>query len=87
MTATLQRLTAPFRTAIAVLAVAGCAAVVFAGAPQVRAQDANPVLAKVNGVEIRQSDLDMAEEELGSGQLRRWTGDQARKSAVLSSST
>ena len=69
MTATLPRPTAPFRTAIAALAVAGCAAVVFASAPQVRAQDANPVLAKVNGVEIRQSDLNMAEEELGSGQL------------------
>ncbi len=69
MTATLPRLTAPFRTAMAAMAVAGCAAVVFASAPQVRAQDANPVLAKVNGVEIRQSDLNMAEEELGSGQL------------------
>jgi len=31
----------------------------------VRAQDANPVLAKVNGAEIRQSDLTLAEEELG----------------------
>ena len=39
------------------------AAVLAAGLP-VRAQD-NPVLAKVNGVEIRQSDLAMAEEELG----------------------
>jgi peptidyl-prolyl cis-trans isomerase C len=64
-----KRLILPFRTAVAALAVAGCAAVVFASAVQVRAQDANPVLAKVNGVEIRQSDLNMAEEELGSGQL------------------
>jgi peptidyl-prolyl cis-trans isomerase C len=64
-----MRLILPFRTAVAALAVAGCAAVVFASAHQVRAQDANPVLAKVNGVEIRQSDLAMAEEELGSGQL------------------
>jgi peptidyl-prolyl cis-trans isomerase C len=69
MTATLLRPVTPFRTALAALAVAGCAAVVFASVPQVRAQDANPVLAKVNGVEIRQSDLNMAEEELGSGQL------------------
>src|SRR5262245_18627423 len=69
MTATLQRPITPFRSALALVAAAGCAAVVFAGAPQVRAQDANPVLAKVNGVEIRQSDLNMAEEELGSGQL------------------
>ena len=38
--------------------------VLLAGLP-VRAEDANPVLAKVNGVEIRQSDLTLAEEELG----------------------
>jgi peptidyl-prolyl cis-trans isomerase C len=43
----------------------GCLAMVLlAGAP-VHAQDANPVLAKVNGAEIRQSDLNLAEEELG----------------------
>ena len=38
--------------------------VLLAGLP-VRAEDANPVLAKVNGAEIRQSDLTLAEEELG----------------------
>ena len=38
--------------------------VLLAGLP-VRAEDANPVLAKVNGIEIRQSDLALAEEELG----------------------
>jgi len=36
----------------------------LAGSP-VCAQDANPVLAKVNGAEIRQSDVALAEEELG----------------------
>jgi peptidyl-prolyl cis-trans isomerase C len=46
-------------------AVTGCLALLLlAGAP-VRAQDANPVLAKVNGAEIRQSDVKLAEEELG----------------------
>jgi peptidyl-prolyl cis-trans isomerase C len=46
------------------LAVTTClAAVLVAGLPA-RAQD-NPVLAKVNGVEIRQSDVALAEEELG----------------------
>src|SRR5215216_6196564 len=69
MTVTLLRPITPFRTARAAMAVAGCAAVVLAATLQVRAQDANPVLAKVNGVEIRQSDLNMAEEELGSSQL------------------
>src|SRR5664279_399010 len=46
-------------------AVTGCLAMVlFAGLP-VKAEDANPVLAKVNGAEIRQSDLALAEEEVG----------------------
>ena len=43
---------------------AALALVLLAG-PPVRAADANPVLAKVNGVEIRQSDVALAEEELG----------------------
>jgi peptidyl-prolyl cis-trans isomerase C len=46
-------------------AMTGCfAAALLAGSP-VYAQDANPVLAKVNGTEIRQSDVALAEEELG----------------------
>src|ERR1700744_1797833 len=40
------------------------AMVLFASLP-LRAEDANPVLAKVNGSEIRQSDVALAEEELG----------------------
>ena len=48
------------------LAVAtGCVALVLLSGLPLRAQDANPVLAKVNGAEIRQSDLALAEEELG----------------------
>ncbi len=46
-------------------AVTGCLAVVLLVALPLRAQDANPVLAKVNGSEIRQSDVTLAEEELG----------------------
>jgi peptidyl-prolyl cis-trans isomerase C len=53
------------RRGLACAAVAGCLAMVlFAGLPA-RAEDANPVLAKVNGSEIRQSDVALAEEELG----------------------
>jgi peptidyl-prolyl cis-trans isomerase C len=52
------------RFGLASTAVAGCLAVALAGLP-VRAQDANPVLAKVNGAEIRASDVALAEEELG----------------------
>ena len=46
------------------LATLALTAVLAAGLPAY-AQDSNPVLAKVNGVEIRQSDVALAEEELG----------------------
>lgn len=46
-------------------AAATCLAVVLMTGQPVRAQDANPVIAKVNGAEIHQSDLAVAEEELG----------------------
>src|SRR4051812_30986077 len=46
-------------------AVTGCVALLLFGGLPLLAQDANPVLAKVNGSEIRQSDVALAEEELG----------------------
>jgi peptidyl-prolyl cis-trans isomerase C len=46
-------------------AATGCLAMILLAGLPARAQDANPVLAKVNGSEIRQSDLALAEEELG----------------------
>src|SRR5256714_9859291 len=53
------------RLGLASAAGTGCVALVlFAGLP-LRAEDATPVLAKVNGSEIRQSDVALAEEELG----------------------
>src|SRR4030088_63686 len=53
------------RFGLASATVTGCLAMVlFAGLPT-PAEDANPVLAKVNGAEIRQSDVALAEEELG----------------------
>src|SRR6201996_3202637 len=52
------------RLGLASAVAAGCLAMpLFAGSP-VRADD-NPVLAKVNGSEIHQSDMALAEEELG----------------------
>jgi peptidyl-prolyl cis-trans isomerase C len=51
-----------FRLASAV--AASVAIVLLAGLP-LRAEETNPVLAKVNGAEIRQSDVTLAEEELG----------------------
>jgi peptidyl-prolyl cis-trans isomerase C len=53
------------RPGLTLAALTGAVAVaLFANFP-VYAQDANPVLAKVNGQEIRQSDVAIAEEELG----------------------
>ena len=46
-------------------AAAICLTVALGSVQPVRAQDANAVIAKVNGAEIRQSDLAVAEEELG----------------------
>jgi peptidyl-prolyl cis-trans isomerase C len=43
----------------------GCLAMALLSGLPARADDANPVLAKVNGSEIRQSDMAIAEEELG----------------------
>ncbi len=82
MTVSLPRPARPFRTALAAMALAGCATVVFVGAGQVRAQDANPVLAKVNGMEIRQSDLNMAEEELGASQLAQMDAATKRENLL-----
>jgi peptidyl-prolyl cis-trans isomerase C len=57
--------TPSLRLGLAVAAVTGCFAVALLTSYPLRAQDANPVLAKVNGSEIRQSDVALAEEELG----------------------
>jgi peptidyl-prolyl cis-trans isomerase C len=53
------------RVGLASATLAGCLAMVLLAGLPVRAEDANPVLAKVNGAEIRQSDMALAEEELG----------------------
>jgi peptidyl-prolyl cis-trans isomerase C len=69
MTASSPRTLSPngpaVRLPLLACAAATClAAALLAGQPA-RAQDANAVIAKVNGAEIRQSDLAIAEEELG----------------------
>ena len=53
------------RPGFALAAVTGAFAVALLAGFPVYAQDANPVLAKVNGSEIRASDVALAEEELG----------------------
>src|SRR5579871_1334880 len=56
---------AKFGVPVHLAAVAGGFAMVLLASLPLRAKDANPVLAKVNGAEIRQSDVTLAEEELG----------------------
>jgi peptidyl-prolyl cis-trans isomerase C len=53
------------RPGLTLAAVTGAFALAMLSSFPVYAQDANPVLAKVNGQEIRQSDVAIAEEELG----------------------
>ena len=50
---------------LASAAMMGCLAMALLSGLPARADDANPVLATVNGSEIRQSDMAIAEEELG----------------------
>src|SRR3954463_51373 len=59
-------LSSRMKLGLASTAVAGCLAVALLAGPPAYAQDANPVLAKVNGSEIRASDVALAEEELGA---------------------
>lgn len=49
------------------LGVFALAIFIAASAARAMAEDSNPVVARVNGIEIRQSDLAVAEEEIGAG--------------------
>jgi len=62
MTASLRPTTSHLRGLA--LSAASCLALALLVGSPARADDANPVLAKVNGVEIHQSDVTLAEEEL-----------------------
>jgi peptidyl-prolyl cis-trans isomerase C len=53
------------RLGFTTLAATGCLVAVLAAGLPVRAAESDPVLAKVNGSEIRASDVALAEEELG----------------------
>jgi peptidyl-prolyl cis-trans isomerase C len=65
MTASSSSLKSGLRFGLASAAVTGCFAIALLASTSLRAEDANPVLAKVNGAEIRASDVALAEEELG----------------------
>ncbi|MGN6285052.1 MAG: peptidylprolyl isomerase [Afipia sp.] len=65
MIASSTRTMAAVRYSLLTTVATGCVAIaLLAGGPAL-AQDANPVVAKVNGAEIRQSDVTLAEAELG----------------------
>src|SRR5713101_7129902 len=65
MTSSFPETKTGLRLGLASAAAMGCLALVLLAGLPVRAQEANPVLAKVNGADIRQSDVALAEEELG----------------------
>jgi peptidyl-prolyl cis-trans isomerase C len=65
-TALFAGISAPARRAAYLIAcLAAVSALLIVSAAPLRAQDKDPVVAKVNGVEIHQSDLAVAEEEAG----------------------
>jgi peptidyl-prolyl cis-trans isomerase C len=65
MTTSFPETKSGLRLGLASAAMVGCLAMTLLSGLPARADDANPVLAKVNGSEIRQSDMAIAEEELG----------------------
>jgi peptidyl-prolyl cis-trans isomerase C len=71
--------TRPFARALGIFALAG-----FLVAPTAFAwaEDANPIVARVNGVEIRQSDLTLAEDEVGASMPQQMTEAQKRESLI-----
>src|SRR3954470_1836869 len=75
-------LSSRMKLGLASTAVAGCVAVALLAGLPLRAEEANPVLAKVNGAEIRASDLALAEEELGASLTQM--DPASRKDNVLS---
>jgi peptidyl-prolyl cis-trans isomerase C len=58
--------------------VAGALALAWIALPPAAAQDSDPVVARVDGVEIRASDLAIVEDDIGSN-LQNMTGDAKRE--------
>jgi peptidyl-prolyl cis-trans isomerase C len=78
MTASASTTKTGLRFGLASMAIAA----VLLGGTALRAEEANPVLAKVNGAEIRASDVALAEEELGPSLAQM--DPASRKENVLS---
>src|SRR3954464_14281354 len=75
-------LSSRMKLGLASTAVAGCLAVALLAGVPLRAEDANPVLAKGTGAEIRASDVALPEEELGPSLAQM--DPASRKDNVLS---
>jgi peptidyl-prolyl cis-trans isomerase C len=82
MTTSLPETRTGLRFGLATLAATGCLVALLAAGIPARAADSDPVLAKVNGSEIRASDVALAEEELGPSLQQM--DPAARKDNVLS---
>jgi peptidyl-prolyl cis-trans isomerase C len=63
---------------VSIVAALAVAALVSAPAAPLRAQDADAVLARVNGIDVHQSDLAFAEEEIGNNMPQQMAQDQKR---------
>jgi peptidyl-prolyl cis-trans isomerase C len=61
------------------LGVLALLAALTAPAATLRAQDSDPVIARVNGVDVRQSDLAFAQEEIGSNVPAQMAPEQRRE--------
>jgi peptidyl-prolyl cis-trans isomerase C len=59
------------------------AAILIAPSTALRAQDSDPVVARANGIDIRQSDLAQAEDEVG-GSMPQMAPDQKREYLITS---
>ena len=72
-------MTARYSLLVRPLGALALAAVLMVPAATLRAQDADPVVARANGVDIRQSDLAFADEEIGSNVPAQMTPEQKRE--------
>jgi peptidyl-prolyl cis-trans isomerase C len=72
-------MTARYSLLVRPLGVLALAATLVVPAATLRAQDSDPVIARANGVDIRQSDLALADEEIGGNVPAQMTPEQKRE--------
>jgi peptidyl-prolyl cis-trans isomerase C len=72
-------MTARYSLLVRPLGVLALVAALVVPAATLRAQDSDPVIARANGVDIRQSDLALADEEIGGNVPAQMTPEQKRE--------